>query len=289
MQNVYNQCVTTQDALSRLEQISGHFLGCPYLLGALGEGSAGRFDQNPLYRTDAFDCLTYVNTVLALFFAENWADFQTKIIAINYRDSQLAYQNRHHFMHDWNTDNATVGFLRDITQHITENNQPVFRVSNTLIDRPNWFRHRQWEDVKLSPDIPEQERRERLEELHALAEQCLAEQSDVPYLPLACLFADDGHAKMTLFNQMPSGAIVEIVRPNWDLREKIGTHLDISHLGFIFRKEDQLIFRDASLLKKQVADTPLIEYLKKYLDHETIKGINLQLPCGLSSLNTIHA
>lgn len=281
MNNMYNQVVTEGDALFRLEQISSCSLGRPYLLGALGEGPCGRFDQNPLYRVDAFDCLTYVNTVLALFFSENWADFPKKIIAINYRDSELAYQNRHHFMHDWNAANAKLGFLQDITQKIVENNQPIFRSSQTFIDRPNWFRRRQLEDIKLPPDIPEAERRQRLEELRAFSEQCIAEQSDLSYLPLDRLFDDRGQAKIALFDQIPSGAIMEVVRPNWDLREKIGTHLNISHLGFIFRQKDQLIFRDASLLKKQVSDTPLIEYLKAYLNHETIKGINLQLPRGL--------
>ncbi len=50
----------------RVEAISELFLGVPYKLGALGEGPGGEFDRDPLIRFDAFDCTTFVETVMAL-------------------------------------------------------------------------------------------------------------------------------------------------------------------------------------------------------------------------------
>jgi len=86
-----------------------------------------------------------------------------------------------------------------------------------------------------------------------------------------------------IFNQLPELFILEIVRPNWDLTEKIGTHLNVSHLGFAFKKKskpenknDQWIFRHASSEEKKVVDVSLENYLKRYLHHETVKGINVQ-------------
>ena len=55
----------------RILKIGEVFLGRPYVRGALGEGPDGRFDKNPLFRFDCFDCLTYVNTVLALALADH--------------------------------------------------------------------------------------------------------------------------------------------------------------------------------------------------------------------------
>ena len=56
----------------RIDAISAQFLGKPYLLGALGEGEQGYYDSSPLYRTDAFDCETYVDTVLALIISAGY-------------------------------------------------------------------------------------------------------------------------------------------------------------------------------------------------------------------------
>ncbi len=82
---------------------------------------------------------------------------------------------------------------------------------------------------------------------------------------------------MYLFKQIPNGAIIEIVRPNWDLTKQIGTHLNISHLGFAFWQQGNLIFRHASSEARQVTETPFIHYLKKAKKSPTIKGINIQV------------
>ncbi len=70
--------------------------------------------------------------------------------------------------------------------------------------------------------------------------------------------------------------MVEIVRPNWNLHDKIGTNLDISHMGFSVRKNGVLYFREASLIDKKVIDIPLADYLKNYLHSPTVKGIHLE-------------
>ena len=96
-------------------------------------------------------------------------------------------------------------------------------------------------------------------------------------MPLAVLFDAQQKANLYLFDQIPSGAIVEIVRPNWDLTQRIGTHLNVSHMGFVFRRNGQLLFRDASGLKQSVAETPLMDYLRQYLSSPTVKGINVHV------------
>lgn len=266
--------LSTFDRKLRFQQISSYFLGRPYLLGALGEGPNGRFDQNPLYRTDAFDCLTYVNTVLALFFAKDLQTFQEKIIAINYENSKVAYETRHHFMNDWNRSNIQLGLMEDITLKITDDNQkPVAVLSQTLIDKPGWFQQRQLADIKLLHPVDLQAVQQRLQELRDLSQQVNSEMSTMNYLPLSILFDENKQPHLNLFSQIPDTAIIEIVRPNWDLRDKIGTCLDVSHLGFAIWQGNTPLFREASSIHKKIIDIPLIDYLKNYINHSTIKGI----------------
>lgn len=265
--------------LERIDFFSRYFLGKPYLAGALGEGFAGEFDQSPLYRDDAFDCLTYVNTVMALAKAHDITHFKSLIKQINYYEGQVRYENRFHFMcQDWNRMNAQQNFVQDITQEwLDNNNQPVMVWSEALINKRNWFLKRQLADIKLLKPSNNLELQARLKKLHALAEQQPVIRSRISYVPLNQVLQDLTQ-NLTLLRRLPSVMIVEIVRPNWDLTEQIGTHLNVSHLGFaIWREAKQdYVFRHASLLTQKVSEISLSEYLRPYLNSPTIKGINLQ-------------
>ena len=74
--------------------------------------------------------------------------------------------------------------------------------------------------------------------------------------------------------------VVEIVRPDWNLKDKIGTNLNVSHVGFAIRDENgECQFRHASEINKCVVDVSLISYLQQRLHSPTVKGINLQAVC----------
>lgn len=262
----------------RLDLISANFLGKPYLLGALGEGKNARFDQSPLYRTDAFDCETLVTTTLAIALAANETYFPRCLLQLRYANGSPTLLQRNHFTGlDWNLNNQRKGFIKDITTTITNTKQqPIYKIATALIDKPAWYQHFTIDNIKLaSPNSVEQNRR-----LHELKKETLnlpRVPETLPYLPLDVLFDDQGNANNYVFNQIPHGAIIEIIRPNWDLRNKIGTCLNISHLGFAFIKNKQLIFREASSEFNRVVDVPLIDYLRKARNSPTIKGINVQI------------
>ena len=90
------------------------------------------------------------------------------------------------------------------------------------------------------------------------------------------MFDANASPKMAVFEQIPQGAIIEIVRPNWDIKEKIGTNLNVSHVGFAIWKTKQLYYRQASSIEQRVIDIPLIDYLRYRLVSASIKGINIQ-------------
>lgn len=262
----------------RVITISQFFLHKPYLLSALGEGAQGQYDQNPLYRADAFDCVTYVSTVLALANANDLRQFKQTIAAINYKDGKPQFKQRNHFMSvDWNPNNQRKGYIKDITNKIVDaKGQPIAAMAVATIDRPNWFKNLKTNQLKLLQEPTSQQANELLQKLHAESNYLKAEEGHLSYLPLTRLFSN-GQANEAIFAQIPTGSIIEIVRPNWPLKKLIGTNMNVSHLGFAIRTPQGLMFREASSEEHKVVDIPLTTYLKHYLTSPTVKGINVQI------------
>ena len=280
IKELYHTLNTMQNAsmVERINWISNRFKGSIYLLGSLGEGPQARYDQFPTYRVDAFDCDTYVNTVLALALGTTLETFQQCLKFSRYKDGKQSYLNRNHFTSlDWNANNQLRGVLQDITtQIVNENNQPVAQLSKTLINKASWFARRNTETIRLArEDTLIQEK--RLAELVVKGSTLEVDIAVIPYIPLEALFLKNNQPNLFLFSQIPNGSIIEIVRPNWDLRQQIGTSLDVSHLGFAIWDKEQLYFREASSQYGKVVDVLLIDYLKEARNSPTIKGINIQI------------
>lgn len=262
----------------RIDWISGQFLGVPYMLGSLGEGPKARFDQFPQYRVDAFDCDTYVNTIVSLAVAHSLASFQQCIKKIRYKNGTVSYLQRNHFTGlDWNQNNQKTGLIRDITLTFKDkNHHSVAQIAKAVINKPNWYFFKNIETIRLD-NADELRKKRRLTELKRSASKLEITSEKVPYLPFTALFPQKHKPNKYLFTQIPNGAIIEIVRPNWNLTQKIGTALNISHLGFAIWKKGQLYFREASSEYGKVVDVPLIEYLEKMEKNQTIKGINVHI------------
>lgn len=75
-----------------------NYLGAKYIRDPLGEELAP--DTDPLIRTDAFDCTTFVETVMAGGDVSN-------LNQIRYKDGEIDFLNRNHFIEtDWLKNNA---------------------------------------------------------------------------------------------------------------------------------------------------------------------------------------
>ena len=262
----------------RLNYFSAAFLGKKYEKGALGEGSEALFDQNPEYRTDAFDCMTYVNTVLALLNANNLTEFQQKMRKINYQNSEILYQNRYHFTSiDWNPNNQKQGFIQDITDTIRErNNEPVAKIMSVYINKKEWYRKKTLADIKLLFPLTPKEEQSRLTAFRDLSEESINQESHVLYIPLNVLFNKQGQPNLFIFDQIPSGSILEIVRKDWNIKSYLGTDLDVSHMGFAIKTRKGLVYREASSIENKVIDVFLINYLFQYVNSSEVAGINVQ-------------
>ncbi len=229
----------------RLATVSHLFLNKPYYLGPLGEGLSGQYDQYPLYRVDAFDCLTFVETVLALSEADNLNSFKQNMKSIRYQNGRVSFVTRNHFTDlDWNRNNQRQGILKDITMTFhNEHQQPVAKIARTDINKPGWYQHFSDNKIRLVVSSPV-EQHKRLHALKNQGQRLLSQLSTIRYVPLTALFDSTGKPSNYLFQQIPDGV---------------------------------LMFRNASTIKGRVVDQPLIDYLRDARQSPTIKGINVQI------------
>jgi hypothetical protein len=263
---------------ARLELITSHWFKRPYSMYCLGEGPSGDYDQRPLYRTDAFDCETFVDTALALANSDNLQEFKTKINQIRYHHAKVDFIHRNHFTNiDWNANNQAQYFIQDYTHKIKNQKHSLTKTNTMVINKKGWYQNLSIDRIFLKQGN-ESLKKLKLQELHAKAQAQGEFVSKLKYIPLHRLFNPKGQANMELFRQIPHGAIIEIVTPKSNTKHKIGTDLDISHMGFAFHKNQQVYFRHASFTQHQIVELPLHEYLKTFLNHASIKGIHIEMP-----------
>lgn len=110
---------------SNVYNIGEQYLGAKYLLDPLGEEKAPDFD--PLIRTDAFDCTTFVETVLA-------NGDTNRLNKIRYKDGTIDFLNRNHFIEtDWLNNN------KNLVKNIS-NLYGKTKTRNVVIDKKSWFK-----------------------------------------------------------------------------------------------------------------------------------------------------
>lgn len=192
----------------------------PYVADPLGEGPAGAIAKGPLYRFDGFDCTTFVETVMALSLSRNPEEFKSRINQIRYKNAAVSYETRNHFTSvDWIPNNVASGFVKDITVETAGINT---KWSQTWIDKAGWYAKKGEEYQDIGEDIP-------------------LTLAQLPYIG-----KEDLLNKPELINKIPSGSIFNLVRPNWDLTKAAGTHMDVSHQGYLIRENGVLYMVHAS-------------------------------------------
>ncbi len=103
----------------QLNALSSRFLGRRYRLSPLGEGKG--VDLDPLLRFDAFDCTTYIETVIALARSpeQNRDEQIRQLNLIRYSGGTPDFAARRHLpVFQWLPQLETAGILRDISVEI---------------------------------------------------------------------------------------------------------------------------------------------------------------------------
>jgi hypothetical protein len=98
----------------RMKVIARLLRGRPYQENPLG-GSADK-PEVLTFSLRAFDCVTYVETVLALALARSAEDFTRWLRLLRYREGKVAWQTRHHYMVEWIRANVRRGVIENLTR-----------------------------------------------------------------------------------------------------------------------------------------------------------------------------
>src|SRR5215471_10784746 len=98
---------------SRIEILSRHFLGHPYKPNPL----IGSADTAEVFTAslDGFDCVTYIETILALARASNVDDFIKWLRKIRYEDGRVQWLRRNHYMTLWIRNNLRKGIIKPVS------------------------------------------------------------------------------------------------------------------------------------------------------------------------------
>jgi len=265
-----------QSVSERMRSASGLFVGRPYLSDPLGEGLGGRYDQDPRYRWDGFDCTTFVETIIALAGASSFEDFERRMDGIRYLSGRVDFTMRNHFPSlDWIPNNQRAGYLLDQVREVMAGREGEISLARAVIDKPRWYSFKKDSQLQLREELSPSERAQRLREWHAEGQAFQAEQAELEYIPFSSFFRD-GEPDRELADRIASGAIVNIVRPNWDLTSLIGTHMNVSHQMLLIRDgEGRAFLRHASSVRMRVVDQDFFEVLRSYLGHPTARGIQV--------------
>lgn len=98
-------------------------LDAPYLPSALGEG-AGR-DPDPRFRLDAFDCMTLVETALALGSAATLEEARLALDDVRYGDAPSYEARNHEVLSQWIPQNARKGWIASATGPLAARARPA--------------------------------------------------------------------------------------------------------------------------------------------------------------------
>jgi hypothetical protein len=96
-----------------IELLSRHFLGCAYKPNPL----IGSADSAEVFTAalDGFDCVTYVETIVALARASNADDFAEWLRKIRYEQGRIQWKRRNHYMTAWIRNNQCQGIIRPLS------------------------------------------------------------------------------------------------------------------------------------------------------------------------------
>jgi D-alanyl-D-alanine carboxypeptidase/D-alanyl-D-alanine-endopeptidase (penicillin-binding protein 4) len=98
----------------RLRHAARLLRGRPYVENPLGGGPTQR--EVLTLSLAGFDCVTYVETVLALALARSARDVRRWLRRIRYDNGRVTWHARHHYMVEWIRANVRQGLLTDLTR-----------------------------------------------------------------------------------------------------------------------------------------------------------------------------
>tara|TARA_A100001015_G_scaffold316942_1_gene432526 strand:- start:664 stop:1569 length:906 start_codon:yes stop_codon:yes gene_type:complete len=268
----------SMDFSSRFHGFAQAFVGTPYCLNALGEGVGADFDQYPHYRSDAVDCVTLINTLLALLMSHSVCCFKKNMALLSYGDNKIAYAHRFHFtVSQWNVSLSQRGVLQDITKDLSSLlPRHALCHSHVQIDQQSWYARKTIQDVRLLNDASNEKKQHRLDQLLLAVRHLVPLESHIDFITFEALFSLASTDRHLFYAAIPCGVIVEIVRRDWTIEDVIGTPLDVCHMGLIRQVGGEVYCQHASSLQGEVVMELCDDFFRSWLTLDSSSGINFQ-------------
>ena len=222
---------------ARLLDASERFLGTPYVLDALGEGSsAGKGDADPLIRFDAADCMTFVETAIALALSASPEQVEGTLTSIRYSGGVPSFANRHHFFTaQWVPAQKAAGLLRDITPDIARSAGKAslaVRYAKVITEK-SWAGRRDGRRFQLPK------------------ERVPIGSFPVSYIPIGSV--------LNIIKYIPEGALFALVR-----EDRPASPFLVTHVGFVVHYDGKTWLRHAGRdIYGQVVDEEIGHYVRR--------------------------
>ena len=214
--------------------IGQYFIGVPYLANRLSRSNP----EKVYFSFNDFDCVTYVENVLALYNSKgNYHQFKENIINIRYNDS-ISYEKRNHYLISGLEKLVKLNYLTPINNEL--NSKFVLKNINYLSKRAN---------------------NKHIDRSKLMITEKLISSQPIYYFDLV----NDLNKNSLIQN----GDLIAFVSSRNDL--------DFKHVGFVHIKNNKLYILHASQEKKVVciSDVTIDQYLSK---NAKIKGFQIYRP-----------
>lgn len=253
----------------RIEYFSRLFLGRRYADDPVGDGRNSAFDKRPMVRLDAFDCQTYVETVLALSSAHSVREFREELIRLRYREARVDFAHRNHYLTlQWIPANLGNWRLRDITAGVA-GEWPCESITRRL-DMERWF-------ATLDAKRIHGAEPGALSLLRASWTGPRVLSKTIRWLPLRHIIRGDQpfrggakirglHVNTALLARIPRSAVLVL-----------GSDTYI-HLGLVVRSRGKLVFRQASRVRGLIVEHELSALLMMLARFSFANGIVILQP-----------
>lgn len=229
----FDKNLSESDISDIIITVGKSFIGTEYAAGTLDKNTKS---EKLVIKISGLDCVTFVENTLAIsriikngrFDIESYKDELTKI---RYRDGEInGYSSRLHYFTDWIYDNERKGIVADITKSI--GGIPYYKTIDFMSSHADSYKQ-----IAENPDI--------VDEMKDIEKKM--NRRDLYYIKKSEV--DD------YYESLQSG---DIIATTTNIEG-----LDVTHTGFIYKKNGKTHFLHASITKGEIIISK--EELKEYL------------------------
>lgn len=229
----FDRKLSDSDIADIIVTVGKSFIGTEYVAGTLDKNTKS---EKLVIKISGLDCVTFVENTLAIsriirkgnFDFESYSDELTKI---RYRDGEInGYSSRLHYFTDWIYDNEKKGIVSDITKSI--GGIPYYKTIDFMSSHADSYKQLA-DNSDIVDEMKDIEKKMNRRDLYYI------KKSEV----------DD------FYESLQSG---DIIATTTNIEG-----LDVTHTGFIYKKNGKTHFLHASITKGEIIISK--EELKEYL------------------------